>query len=185
MRMRRYSDLCARACRVRSRAPERQLSVWRATSFLGGAAVGAGLVYLLDAERGHRRRLLMVDRAAGSVRGSSRHAAQAIRIAGTRARGRAKGFLHRLSPSATEPPDDGTLADKVESVVFGNPKFAKGRINITAEQGEVFLRGQVDRPELIHDLEEAVRKVPGVRGVENRLHLPATPGRTLWDVHTR
>ena len=42
----------------------------------------------------------------------------------------------------------------------------------------MFLRGQVDRPELIHDLEEAVRKVPGVRGVENLLHLPGTPAPT-------
>ena len=96
-----------------------------------------------------------------------------------------RGRVHRLRPPAKELPDDVTLAHKVESVVFRDRKFPKGRVNINAEQGQVFLRGQLDRPELIHDLEEAVRKVPGVRVVENRLHLPATPGRTVWDVHTR
>jgi hypothetical protein len=98
-----------------------------------------------------------------------------IRSAGARAGGRAKGFVHRLRPQGAEPPDDVTLAHKVESVVFRDPRFPKGRININAEQGEVFLRGQIARPELIHDLEAAVRKVPGVRDVENLLHLPGTP----------
>jgi osmotically-inducible protein OsmY len=80
-----------------------------------------------------------------------------------------------LRPAAKEPPDDVTLTHKVESVVFRDPKFPKGQININAEEGEVFLRGQVDRPELIQELEEAVRDVPGVRSVENLLHLPGTP----------
>jgi osmotically-inducible protein OsmY len=71
-----------------------------------------------------------------------------------------------------------TLVDRVESIVFRDPRFPKGQISINAEQGEVFLRGQVARPELIQDLEEAVRKVPGVRGVENLLHLPGTPAPT-------
>lgn len=52
------------------------------------------------------------------------------------------------------------LAHKVESVVFRDPKFPKGQISINAEEGEVFLRGQVDRRELIHDLEEAVPRSP-------------------------
>jgi osmotically-inducible protein OsmY len=45
---------------------------------------------------------------------------------------------------------------------------------VNAENGVVFLRGEVDRPELIGALEARVRKVKGVRGVENLLHTPAS-----------
>ncbi|MGE5274084.1 MAG: BON domain-containing protein [Verrucomicrobiota bacterium] len=94
--------------------------------------------------------------------------------------------MHRVRPPAAEPLDDATLAHKVESIVFRSPKFPKGQININAEQGKVFLRGQLDQSELIHDLEEAVRNVPGVRDVDNLVHLPGTPARTSQPggVHT-
>jgi hypothetical protein len=159
---------------------------WR--SFLTGAAAGGALVYLLDPRRGHRRRRLRVDRIAASARRSSRHGARALRSAVARAEGHGRGLLHRLWPLSKEPPDDVTLAHKVESIVFRDPRFPKGQISINAEQGEVFLRGQVDRPELIQDLEQAVRNVRGVRGVENLLHLPGTPAPASHagrDVHTR
>jgi hypothetical protein len=188
MRIGKYLDLCAGACRVRTRAGKKQSNEWSARSFLIGAALGAALAYLLDLERGRRRRHLLVDQAAASARRSSRHAARAIRIAFARAEGKARGFVHQGRSPREEQPDDVTLAHKVESIVFRDPKFPKGQISINAEQGAVFLRGQVDRPELIHELEQAVRKVPGVHGVENLLHLPGTPARTsraLWDVHTR
>jgi BON domain len=178
MRIGKHLDLLDRARRVRTRSAEKPSSAWSARSFLGGAAVGVTLAYLLDPEQGHRRRRLLVDHAAASVRRSSRQGARAIRIGLARAEGHARGFVHRLRPPAKEPPDDVTLAHKVESVVFRDPKFPKGQISINAEEGEVFLRGQLDRPELIHDLEEAVRSVPCVRRVENLLHLPGTPART-------
>jgi osmotically-inducible protein OsmY len=39
----------------------------------------------------------------------------------------------------------------------------------------VTLRGQVDTPDLIEELERQTRKVTGVRDVENLLHTPDTP----------
>ena len=70
-----------------------------------------------------------------------------------------------------------TLAHKVESILFRNRDVPKGQININAEEGVVFLRGQVDRPELVGELEARVRAVKGVRAVENLLHLsPSSPG---------
>jgi hypothetical protein len=147
-----------------------------AKPFLTGAAVGAGLAWLLDPDQGHRRRRLLADRVAAAARRSSRRSVRALRVAAGRAEGRARGFLHRLRPPvAGEPADDATLAHKVESVVFRDRRFPKGQISVNAEEGEVFLRGEVDEPDLIRDLEEAVRRVPGVRGVENLLHLPGTP----------
>jgi osmotically-inducible protein OsmY len=80
---------------------------------------------------------------------------------------------HALRPPIEVELDDATLVDKVESIVFRKHDLPKGQININAENGVVFLRGQVDRPELVEALEARVRKVQGVKGVENLLHTPA------------
>jgi hypothetical protein len=159
----------------------------RIRAFVAGAVVGATFARLLDPAAGRRRRRLLVDRAVAAVRRSRRATARGIRIGGLRAVGRAKGFVHGFVPAEKEPPDDVTLAHKVESIVFRDSKVPKGRISVNAERGKVFLRGQVDEPELIHELEEAVRKVAGVRGVENLLHLPETsaPAIPPKDIHAR
>ena len=59
--------------------------------------------------------------------------------------------------------------------VFRDHAVPKGRININAENGVVFLRGEVDSPELVSALEERVAKVRGVRGVKNLLNASASP----------
>jgi osmotically-inducible protein OsmY len=52
-------------------------------------------------------------------------------------------------------------------------------LNINVErEGVVVLRGQVQRDEIIRDVEARVRRVAGVRDVENLMHLPGTPVRT-------
>ena len=71
-----------------------------------------------------------------------------------------------------EQPNDATLVAKVESEVFRDPEMPKGAVNVNAENGVVVLRGQVEKPELIAELEKKVRKVQGVHDVENLLHLP-------------
>ncbi|MGZ4334754.1 MAG: BON domain-containing protein [Gaiellaceae bacterium] len=86
-----------------------------------------------------------------------------------------RGLVHRLRRTRARELDDATLAHKVESVALRDQRIPKGQISINAEQGAVFLRGQVESPELIEELEQAVRAVRGVRSVENLLHLPGTP----------
>jgi hypothetical protein len=149
---------------VPARSPRRR--------FLTGIALGAGLAYLLDPARGPQRR----DRAAALLRRSRRHLARRVRVTAVRSVGRLRGVLHTLRPSMpTEPLDDAGLAHKVESVLFRDADVPKGRISINAEDGTVFLRGQVESPELIDDLSAAVRKIAGVEEVVNLLHLPGTP----------
>jgi osmotically-inducible protein OsmY len=71
--------------------------------------------------------------------------------------------------------DDATLAHKVETILFRDREVPKGQINVNAENGVVFLRGEVNGPGLVSTLEDRVRKVKGVKGVENLLHLPGRP----------
>jgi osmotically-inducible protein OsmY len=68
-----------------------------------------------------------------------------------------------------------TLAHRVESELFRRVEVPKGQIDINAEDGAVFLRGVVERAEDIARIEEAARRIPGVRDVENLLHMPGTP----------
>jgi osmotically-inducible protein OsmY len=72
-------------------------------------------------------------------------------------------------------PDDVTLARKVETEIFRSAEVPKGQINVNAENGVVVLRGEVEEPKLIRDLEEKTRNVQGVQEVENLLHTPGTP----------
>jgi osmotically-inducible protein OsmY len=48
----------------------------------------------------------------------------------------------------------------------------KGQINVNVEDGVVYLRGELEQPDLIEDLGAQARKVQGVLGVENLLHVP-------------
>jgi osmotically-inducible protein OsmY len=97
--------------------------------------------------------------------------------------GRWRRLAHHLRRTSHEPLDDAGLAHKVESVLFRDPHVPTGQINVNAEQGVVFLRGQVAAPELVETLEQTVRRISGVERVENLLHLagepaPASHGRT-------
>jgi hypothetical protein len=71
--------------------------------------------------------------------------------------------------------DDTELAHKVQSIVFRDESLPKGKVSINAENGKIFLRGQVDTPDTIVRVEKAARGVEGVETVENLLHLPGTP----------
>jgi len=76
-------------------------------------------------------------------------------------------------------PDDVTLARKVETEIFRDTEVPKGQINVNAENGKVVLRGEVEEPAMIKDLEKRTKKVQGVLEVENLLHTPdtATPAK--------
>jgi osmotically-inducible protein OsmY len=43
-------------------------------------------------------------------------------------------------------------------------------VDVNAENGIVYLRGEVDSQDLVAELEQATRNVHGVREVENQLH---------------
>ena len=84
----------------------------------------------------------------------------------------------RLKEETKRNPDDATLAQKVESEIFRDVEVPKGQVNVNAEYGVVYLRGQVESEDLIRDLEERTRQVQGVNDVRNLLHTPGSEAPT-------
>jgi len=143
-------------------------------SFALGGLAGATLAYFLDPNQGRRRRKIARDRAVATVRHAERRAARGVHRAAARAHGVSCRFAHFLRPEPKPPPDDVTLTHRVESVVFRNPAVPEGRFNVNAEDGVVYLRGELDTPERIAIVEKATSKVPGIREIRNLLHPPGT-----------
>lgn len=126
------------------------------------AAIGAALMYFFDSQEGARRRAMARDRV----------------LAFFRQRGREADAHREEEPKDF---DDTTLANKVKTEIFRPEDAPKGDVNVNVEGGVVYLRGEVEKPELIDDLVQRARNVQGVREVENLLHLPGTEAPTKVD----
>jgi hyperosmotically inducible periplasmic protein len=147
----------------------------RFVSLIVAAAFGGLLAFFLDPERGRGRRARAQDRIGAFFRRTT----ERIEKHGRYAASRVEGLGHRLENTLVrenEPvPNDATLVQRVESQIMRGRQVPKGAINFNAEDGVIVLRGELDRPEQVMELEEAARHVKGVRGVKNLLHLHGTP----------
>jgi osmotically-inducible protein OsmY len=139
--------------------------------FLRFAVIGAALAYFFDPQQGARRRNMARDRFVAFFRRRGREAARAGRGVGAEAYGLKQKATHLREEPKTF--DDQTLKAKVESEVFRPADAPKGTVNVNVENGVVYLRGEVERPEIVSELESRVRSVQGVERVENLLHTPA------------
>lgn len=141
-----------------------------APAVAAGMAAGAAGGYFLDPDNGKRRRHVAADRARALVR---RRAAEAERKA-RYAAGIAKGAAYEASGGhgAGEELADADLANKVRSEIFRDADAPKGEVNVNAENGVVFLRGELDSKKRIDELVKAAHEVAGVRDVVSLLHLP-------------
>jgi osmotically-inducible protein OsmY len=70
--------------------------------------------------------------------------------------------------------DDVTLARKVESEILRDADAPKGEVLVSAQNGVVELRGQVESSEDQDALGAAAANVTGVKDVNNRLHTPGS-----------
>jgi hypothetical protein len=131
-------------------------------------------MYLLDLERGRRRRNMLRDRLMARLRRLGRTVRGMWRAAAAETYGVSHRIVH-LVPQTTDVPDDETLRQRVESQLFRDRHIPKGSLNINSEHGMLILRGELDSPIEIAQLEERVRRIPGVRGVHNLLHPRGTP----------
>jgi len=71
--------------------------------------------------------------------------------------------------------DDEQLAKSVRDLIAILPDVPSRGVSVEVMGGTVLLHGEIDRAGTIRELEERVRKLDGVAGVRNLLHLPGTP----------
>ena len=155
-------------------APSRTMrSIPRSVAVLAAVSAGAGAAtaFLLDSVSGRRRRHELRDRTRARGRRATQRGRRLVHHATSDLYGYGQRTLHRL-PQPAPALDDATLAHKVESIVFRDPTIPKGRINVNAERGVVYLRGEVGSRDLIGAVEARARRVAGVRGLVSLLHLP-------------
>lgn len=141
----------------------------RSLTVLGaGAALGALAAYFFDPERGRARRAKVKDMTGARVRRASDEA----RKARIRVENKAQGIRAELQPRVTDPSfNDPTLAQKIKSEVL---RDFPSSVDVTIEDGKAVLRGMLEQPSQIKELEAAVSAVPGVTEVENLTHLRGT-----------
>jgi osmotically-inducible protein OsmY len=144
---------------------------------VAGGAAGA---YFLDPENGKRRRHVAFDRAMALMRRGAAESERKARYAA----GVAKGTAYDATGAGdgTESLPDPDLANKVRSEIFRAEDAPKGDVNVNAENGVVYLRGQVDSPRHAQRLATQAREVTGVREVVNLLHPPGEPAPTKESV---
>ena len=139
-----------------------------------GGVVGA-VAYFCDPRNGRGRR----SQAKDQLMARTRRVGDQAQKKASYAQGKAEGVIQ--SGGGEPPADDKALADKIKSEILGGEEYAGHQVVVDAADGVVALRGEMARTEQINDLEAAVRKVPGVREVENYVHLPGTPAPNKQD----
>jgi hypothetical protein len=112
-------------------------------------------MYLLDPDRGRRRRALLRDKGAWALRKTG----DCIEVTAHDLRNRAQGITHIHSSS--EPVDDRIVAERVRSKL-GRVVAHPGAIEVNALNGAVTLSG----PILVEEMPELLKCVNGVRGVK-------------------
>jgi osmotically-inducible protein OsmY len=117
------------------------------------------------------------DRVLAFFRRTSRQAGRAGQAAKSQAYEVTQKAAH-LKERPKEQFDDASLAAKVETELFRDADVPKGDINVNAENGVVYLRGQVEDESLIEALGKSAKGIQGVREVENLLHAPGTSAPT-------
>ena len=136
---------------------------------LGGLGLGAALMYVLDPERGKRRRAVVKDKA---VRVTNR-TGNALGAKSRDWKNRAAGVAAEVKGlTRKEEVSDPVIEERVRAEI-GRVVSTPGAIDVTSNLAVVTLSGAVLASE-VDDLISAVRGVRGVEDVVNRLAMHAT-----------
>jgi osmotically-inducible protein OsmY len=158
--------------RPRSRGPAATLGALLVAGGIGALAE----YFLFDRQHGKRRRHLLRDRARAALRRRSRDTMRRAKYL----EGVAEGVAHKAAHAVTgvgahkEPPDDVTLAQKVESIAFRKAGVPKGQVSVNADNAVIYLRGHLESDEQIEELIRATHAIEGVSDIENLLHTHPT-----------
>ncbi|HET7599473.1 MAG TPA: SRPBCC family protein [Gemmatimonadales bacterium] len=139
---------------------------------INGMILGAGIMYLLDPDRGNRRRALMRDRLTRARRRTGDALGATARDVRNRSVGAVAELRSRFRNEA-EVTDD-TLAARVRSTL-GRVVSHPSAIAVDARDGRVVLTGSILGDEL-GELLSRVERVPGVEQVVNELQVYPEPG---------
>lgn len=135
------------------------------TNVVGAATLGVVAMYMLDPDKGRRRRALIGDKAYSIVSGTRRALGAATRDAAHRVEG-LRARARRLVTDAPVP-DDLQLIERVRARM-GRLVAHPHAIQVGANNGRVTLSGPVLAHEVARLL-DAIRSVWGVSTIEDRL----------------
>jgi osmotically-inducible protein OsmY len=138
-----------------------------------GAAGAAGLAagYFLDPDSGKRRRNVTRDRALALVRRGADRTRREAEYRTGQVEGKVEAVKSQARPEKPAA-NDQALAERVKSEIFQPADAPKGSVNVNVENGVVYLRGEVKRPDEIRKLVDQASGVDGVAAVESLLHTP-------------
>ena len=140
-------------------------------AFGAGLGVGTGLMFLLDPDRGKRRRALIRDKCVWAARKTG----EGVGVTARDLRNRTYGLMTEVqSRFSSERVDDSVLADRVRSKlgrIVSHPRA----IHVSAQNGRVALSGPILTAE-VPELLACVKRVSGVNEVVNVLEPHDQPG---------
>jgi len=141
-------------------------------ALLVACGVGALAEYFFDRQHGSRRRHMVRDRARAALRRRSRDAVRRAKYVEGVAEGVAYKAAHAVPGVGghKEPPDDVTLAQKVESIAFRKAGVPKGQVSVNADNAVIYLRGHLETDKQIEALVRATQAIEGVNDVQSTLH---------------
>lgn len=126
---------------------------------LGGAALGAVAMFLVDPDRGRRRRALATDKIRSAVSRTGGAVDVASRDLGNRVQG-LRAQASRVFARDKSAADDRILMERVRQKI-GRAVSHPHAIGVVAQQGRIILSG----PVLAHEKEQLLETVSGVSGV--------------------
>ncbi len=135
-------------------------------ALLAGFSLGAVMMYILDPDRGTRRRALVRDQAGSVLRTGQREFRRRVEDLKHRAGGTVAEIRGRLREKSV---DDDQLVKRIRAEL-GHHVALPSALDVSAHDGIVTLAGQVPRAEL-PDVLTTVRKVRGVEQVRDELQV--------------
>lgn len=133
-------------------------------TFGAGLGLGTGLMFLLDPDRGKRRRALLRDKCVWSARKTG----EAAQVTARDIRNRAQGIASSIQSSFnSEPVDNAKLMERVRSKL-GRVVSHPHAIDVSAQNGRITLSGPILTEEVPYLL-ACVNRVSGVNEVVNHL----------------
>jgi osmotically-inducible protein OsmY len=174
---RRRASMDPPSYHAKNEGQQGRVTMNKAVLAVSGAGLGAGLMFILDPERGRRRRAAVRDRATSTWKRSGKVVSKTSRDLTNRTRGVAEAAKSMLNNRGEKNVPDDVLASRVRSKI-GHIASHPSAIEVAVEDSRVKLSGPVLADE-VERLLNAVRSISGVRNVENWLdvhHSSSFPG---------